>query len=125
MVSGLMLTNNDIKDIVKVIRSLENRGILLKGTSKKISSQEGQFLNFLRALIPAGLPLMKNILTPLTKTVLVPLGSTAVASATDAAIEKKNFASDMTALIISNKELDDIMKIVKSLEGSGLLIRCQ
>ena len=46
MGSGLMLTNNDIKDIVKVIRSLENRGILLKGTSKKISSQERQFLNF-------------------------------------------------------------------------------
>ena len=31
--SGIMLTNNEIKDIVKVIRSLENRGILLKGTT--------------------------------------------------------------------------------------------
>ena len=30
----------------------------------------------------------------------------------------------MTALIISNKEMNDIMKIVKFLEESGLLIKC-
>ena len=30
------LTNNEIKDIKKVIRSLENRGILLKETTEKI-----------------------------------------------------------------------------------------
>ena len=29
----------------------------------------------------------------------------------------------MTTLIISNEEMDDIMKIVKSLEESGLLIK--
>ena len=29
----------------------------------------------------------------------------------------------MTTLIISNKEMEDIMKIVKSLEESGLLIK--
>ena len=36
---------------------------------------------------------MKNVLTPLTKSVLVPLELTAAASATDAAIQKKNFGS--------------------------------
>ena len=36
----LTLTDNEIKDIIKVIKSLENRGILLKGTSKRITSQE-------------------------------------------------------------------------------------
>ena len=35
--SGLTLTNNKIKDITKVIRSIENRSILLKGTTKKIT----------------------------------------------------------------------------------------
>ena len=58
------LTNNEIKDITKVIRSLENRGILSKGTTKKISGHKGQFLNFLR---PFCLPLMKNVLTSLPK----------------------------------------------------------
>ena len=33
------------------------------------------------------------------------------------------FRSGMTALIISNKEMNDIMKIVKSLEKFGLLIK--
>ena len=35
MGSGTILTNNEIKGIMKVIRFLENRGILLKGTIKK------------------------------------------------------------------------------------------
>ena len=33
------------------------------------------------------------------------------------------FGSGMTTLIISNEEMNDIMKIVKSLEESGLLIK--
>ena len=52
---------------------------------------------------------------------MVPLKLTVAASATDAAIQKKIFGSGMTASIISNKEMEDIMKIVKSLEESGLL----
>ena len=57
---------------MKVIKSLENRGILLKGTNRKVTSQEGGFLIFLRPLMTAGLPLMKNVLTPLPKNVLLP-----------------------------------------------------
>ena len=104
---------------MKVIKSLETRGILLKGTSIKITCQKGGFPNFLKPLMTAGLPLMKNVLTPLAKTVLILLGLTA--SATNTAIQKKTHGS--TALIIPNKEMKDIMKIVKSLEQSGLLIR--
>ena len=74
---------------MKVIRSLENIGILLKRTTRKISSQEGCFCNFLRPLMTTHLPLMKNVLTPLSKSVLVPLGLTAATSATDADIQKK------------------------------------
>ena len=33
------------------------------------------------------------------------------------------FGSGFTTLIISNEEMNDIMKIVKSLEESGLLIK--
>ena len=66
---------------------------------------------------------MKNVLTPLAKSVLVPLGLIAAASATDVAIQKKIFGSDIAAWIISNEEMEDIMKIVISLEESRLLIK--
>ena len=39
--SGITLTNNEIKDTAKVIRSLENGRSLLKGTTIKTISQEG------------------------------------------------------------------------------------
>ena len=44
---------------MKVIKSLENRGILIKETITKITSQERESLNFLRSLMAVGLPLMK------------------------------------------------------------------
>ena len=59
---------------------------------------------------------MKNALKPLPEIVLIALGLTAAASAADAAIHRKMFGSGMTTLIISNEEINDIMKIVKSLE---------
>ena len=72
----------------------------------------------------AGIPLMKHVLIPLAKSVLIPLGLTAAAeSATDAAIEKKIYGSGTTALIISNEEMKDVMRILKSIEESGLLIK--
>ena len=64
-----------------------------------------------------GLPLMKSVLAPLFKSVLLPLGLTTAALATHAAIQKKKIhGSGTTTLIISNEEMKDIMKIVKSLE---------
>ena len=53
----------------------------------------------------------------------MPLGLTAAVLATDVAIHKKMFGSGFTTLIISNEEMNDIMKIVKCLEESGLLIK--
>ena len=82
---------------------------------------------------------MKYILKPLVKSVSISLGLTVAASATDAAIHKKMFESGnrpsylvlrflglsscTTALIISNKEMYDTMKIVKFLKEFGLLIK--
>ena len=98
--SGIGLTNNEIKDIKKVIKSSENRGVLSKGTTRKITRQEGRFLNFLRSLMTPGLPWMKNVLTPSAKIVLILLRFTAAASETDAAIQKKIIESGTTVLII-------------------------
>ena len=104
--SEITLTDNEIKDIMKVVKSLENRETSLKGTARKITSQEGGFLNFLKSLMTAGLPSTKKVLTPLAKSVLIPLVLTAAAAAeavTPTAIQKKLFGSGATALIISNE----------------------
>ena len=58
---------------------------------------------------------MGNVLKTLAKSVLIPPGLTAAASATDAAAHKKVFGSGNTALLISNKEMNYIVKIIKSL----------
>ena len=63
----------------------------------------------------ASLPLMKIVLTSLAKVVLLPFGLSAAVAATDVAIQKNINGSGTTALIISNVELEDIMKIVKLL----------
>ena len=47
----------------------------------------------------------------------------AAASTTDVAIHKKMFGSGFTPLITSNEEMEDIMKTIKCLEDSGLLIK--
>ena len=43
-------------------------------------------------------------------------------SAADEAIKNKVYGSGSTTLIISNEEMEDVMKIVKLLQESGLLI---
>ena len=70
-----------LKDFIKVINSLENKGILPKKTNREISCQKEGFLDFLRPLLTTGLPLMKILLTPLVRTILMPLGLLAAASA--------------------------------------------
>ena len=88
--------------------------------------QSGGFLGrLLGPLLKTGSPLMKSIIKPLAKRVLVPLGLTAAASAVDAGIHKKILGSshNNTTLIISNDEIDDILKIVKYLEDTGVLLK--
>ena len=80
--------------------------------------QKGGFLRFLAPLLKSGLPLLKSVIKPFGM-----LGLTAAASATDAAINKKILGSgNHTILTISNDDMQDLLKIVKSLEGSGLLL---
>ena len=74
-------------------------------------------------LLKTGLPLIKNVVKPLAKSVLILLGLTAAASAGDAVIHTKILDSWTTTLIISNDEMEDVIKIVKSLEDSGLLLK--
>ena len=64
------------------------------------------------------MPLLKSVIKPLGM-----LGLTATASATDAAINKKILGSgNHTTQIISNDDMEDLLKIVNSLEDSSLLL---
>ena len=67
-------------------------------------------------------PLMK-VVVPVAKKILAPLGITAAASAIDAGIKKKIHGSRTTTLIISNEEMNDVIKIIQSLEDSNILLK--
>ena len=64
-----------------------------------------------------------KVAVPLAKNTLDLLGITAAASAIDAGIQEKIHGSGTTTLIISNKEMNDIMKIVQALEDSNILLK--
>ena len=69
---------------------------------------------------------MTSVIKPLAKSVLVSFGLTAAASAADPRIHKKILGSghnNNTTLIISKDEIDDSLKIVKSLEDSEVLLK--
>ena len=87
--------------------------------------QSGRFSGrLLGPLLKTGLPLISNVIKSLAKSVLIALGLTGAASAADAGIHKKILGSgNNTTLIISNDEINDIIKIIKSLEDSGLLLK--
>ena len=61
----LIIENEDMNDIIKIIEALENSGILLKGVSKKIENetkeQRGEFLSMLLGTL--GASLLRNLLT--------------------------------------------------------------
>ena len=65
---------------------------------------------------------MKNVLKPLARNVLIALGLTATPAA-DTGIHKRFVGSEMTILIISIQNMEDIIKRFKSFENSGLLIK--
>ena len=85
--------------------------------------QSGGFLGSLLSKL-AG-PFMK-VAVALAKNILAPLGITAAASAIDARIQKKTkkkHGSGTTILIISNEEMNDIMKVAQALEDSNILLK--
>ena len=75
-------------------------------------------------------PLLSKLAVPLMKVavfwqknVLASLGITVGASVIDVGIRKKMYDSGTTTLILSKKEMDDIMNIVQALEDSNILLK--
>ena len=103
-----LLTNRQVLSIHKSFADNSSADIKFSKTelSKMIQSR-GFLVKLLGPLLKTELSLIKNIIKPVAKSVLVPLGLTAAASAADAGI--------------SNNEMEDLTKIVKSPEDSSLL----
>ena len=119
----MLLTNTQVSSLHKAFANDSSDNVKLSKTQLHSIGQLGRFLGkLLGPLLKTGLPLIRCVLKPLTKSILKPLGLIAAASATDAAIHKKMFRSGNKTLTIPNEEMNDIMKIVKSLKESGLLI---
>ena len=113
----LLLTKRQVANIRKAFARNTSTDIKLSKTQLSKMIQSGGFLGSLLGKL-AG-PLMK-VAIPLAKNVLAPLG---VSAAIDGSIKKKMLGSGTTTIIISNDEMDDLLKIVKSLEDSNVLLK--
>ena len=91
---------------------------LSKAQTKKMIQSRG-FLGKLLSKL-AG-PLMK-VAMPLAKNVLAPLGLTTAISAIDGSIQKK-MRGEGVKLVIEQKDMNDIIKIIEALENSGILLK--
>ena len=121
---NLLLTNTKVSRYRKAFANNSSADTKLSKTHWHKIGQSGGFLRrLLGPLLNTGLLLIGNVLKPLTKSVLIPLGLTALASATDAAVHEKVFGYGTTTLIISNEEMNAVMKMIKSLKEYGLLIK--
>ena len=81
--------------------------------------QSGELLGkILCPLLKTGLALLKSVIKPLGL-----LGLTTASSAIDAGVQKNIHGSGTTTLVISNEEMNDIMKIVQALEDSDILLK--
>ena len=115
----LLLTTRQSTKLRNALNNKSATDIKLSKTQIKKIIQSGGFLGKLLSKL-AG-PLMK-VAMPLAKNVLAPLGLTAAMPAIDGSIQKKIHGSGVE-LIIEQEDMKDIMKIIKALENSGILLK--
>ena len=124
-----MFNGNDLphellltRETTKLRNAIENNMStdikLSKAQISKIIHSGGFFCKILGPLLKTGLPLLKSVIKPLGL-----LGLTAASSAIDGGVQKKLFGSGATTLLISNEEINDIMKVVQALEDSNILLK--
>ena len=121
----LLLTNTQVSKLCKAFENNSSGNIQLSKTQLHKIVQPRGFLGRLLGplLLKTELTLIINVFKSLAKSVLIPIGLMVAESATDTAINEEMFESGFATLIISNEEMNDIMKIVKSIEESGLLLK--
>ena len=121
---GLLLTTRQKSKLRNAFNNNMSTDLKLSKTQISKIDQSGGFLGrLLGTLLKTGLPSIKIVIKPLAKSVLIPLGLTAAASAADAGIYKRILGSGNTTLIISNEEMNDIIKVVQALQDSNILLK--
>ena len=115
----MLLTTRQNTKLTNALNNNSATDIKLSKTQIKKLIQSGGFLGKLLSKL-AG-PLMKVGLT-LAKNVLAPLSLTAVMSAIDGSIQKKIHGSGVR-LIMEEEDMQDIIKIIKELENSDILLK--
>ena len=119
----LLLTNTQVSRLRKAFPNSSSANKKLLKTHLHQIGQSRRFLNrplVLEPVLKTALSVTGNTLKPLATSALIPLVLTA--SARVAAIHKKILGSGTKTSINGNEEINDITKISKSLEDSGLLI---
>ena len=115
----LLLTTRQTTKLRNAIEN--NMPTDIKLSKARISKiiQSGGFLGkLLGPFLNTGLPVLKSVIKPLGL-----LGLTAASLAIDAGVQRKIYGSGTITLVISNEEINDIMKIVQALEDSGILLK--
>ena len=121
----LLLINRQVANNLRTaFANYLSTDIKLSKTQLSKIEQSGEFLDRICGqLLKTESSLMKNVVKSYAKIVLIPLGLTAAASAADARMPKKLLGSGATTLIISKNEIEDIVKIAKPFQNSGLLLK--
>ena len=114
----LLTTRQTTKLRNAIVNNMPTDVKLCKAEISKIIQSGGFLGKILGPLLKTGLPLLKSVIKPLGL-----LRLTAASSAIDAGIQKKMYGSGTTTLVISNEEMNDIMKIVQALEDSNILLK--
>ena len=119
----LLLTTRQISKLKNAIENNMSTDIkLCKAQISKIIQSGGFLGKLLGPLLNTGLPLIKNVIKQFARNVLIPLGLTAAASAADAEY-KIILGSGTATLVISNEEMNEIMKVVQAVEDSVILLK--
>ena len=115
----LLLTTRQRTKLRNAIENSLQTDIKLRKAQISKIIQSGGFLGkILGPLLKTGLPLLKSAIKPLGL-----LGVTAAISAIDARVQKNIYGSGTTTLVISNEEMNDIIKIVQALEDPNILLK--
>ena len=115
----LLLTTRQDTKLRIALNNNSATDINLSKTQIKKIIQSGGFLGNLLSKLAS--PLMK-VAMPLAKNVLAPLGLTAAMSAIDGSLQKKIHGSEVK-LTIEEEDMKNIMKIIETLENSGILLK--
>ena len=115
----LLLTTRQDTKLRNALSNNSATDIKLSKAQIKALMQSGGFLGKLLSKLAGSL---MKVAMPLAKNVLAPLGLTAAMSAIDGSIQKKIHGS-VVKLIIEQEDMNDIMKIIKAVENSGILLK--